>query len=194
MNRKKNIGRKALACLPVLVFLACGQAGEEDTLFALYNGQNSSTHQVTEAAAPEVLEETDTAFVHICGEVEQPGVYEVDEGSRVCDVLILAGGFTKEADTRAVNMAQPVFDGMQVVIPSYQEETVRQEEEEGLINLNTASKALLCTLPGIGESRASAIIAYREEKGGFSSVEEIMQVSGIKEAMYEKLKDLIVVK
>lgn len=194
MNKKKNIGKRALACLPVLVFLACGQAGEKDTLRSLYNGQDIGSPQAMEITDTDMPGTDASAFVHICGEVMQPGVYEVDADNRICDVLILAGGYTEEADTSAVNMAQKVFDGMQVVIPSYREEVERQAEEDGLIDLNTASKALLCTLPGIGESRASAIIAYREEKGGFSSVEEIMQVSGIKEAMYEKIKDLIVVR
>ncbi len=97
----------------------------------------------------------------------------------------------------SVNLAGQVSDGMQVVIPSIQE--VRQaaaekaRERDGLLNLNTATKTELCTLSGIGESRAAAIIAYREAHGGFSAVEEIMQVEGIKSGTYEKLKDRIYV-
>ena len=142
-------------------------------------------------------DEAQAVFVHICGEVAYPGVYEVPKESRLCDVLLLAGGFTEAAAMDSVNLAGQVSDGMQVVIPSIQE--VRQaaaekaRERDGLLNLNTATKTELCTLSGIGESRAAAIIAYREAHGGFSAVEEIMQVEGIKSGTYEKLKDRIYV-
>ena len=139
-----------------------------------------------------------TAYVHICGEVESPGVYEVAEDARICDVLLLAGGFTKNAATDAVNMAQKVTDGMQVVVPSVEEAAERQAlaeaEADGRVELNTATLEQLCTLPGIGESRARAILAYREEHGGFSVTEELMQVSGIKEGTFNRLRELIYIK
>ena len=139
-----------------------------------------------------------TAFVHICGEVVSPGVYEVAEDARICDVLLLAGGFTEHAATDAVNMAQKVTDGMQVVVPSVEEAAERQAiaeaEADGRVELNTATLEQLCTLPGIGETRARAILAYREEHGGFSATEELMQVSGIKEGTFNRLRELVYIK
>lgn len=132
-----------------------------------------------------------TAFVHMCGAVIYPGVYEVPTDARVCDVLLLAGGFAENARAESVNMAQQVYDGMQVVIPTRSEEEAPVVQNSGKINLNTATKEELCTLPGIGNSRAEDIILYRTIHGGFSTAEEIMQVSGIKEATYSKIKDLI---
>ncbi len=129
--------------------------------------------------------------VHICGAVKEPGVYEVEEGSRIADALELAGGFTDTADLSAVNLAMYVTDGSQVVIPTREESAENKVRREKLVNLNTATAEELCGLPGIGESRAEAIIAYREAHGGFASTEELMQVSGIKEASYQKLKDKV---
>lgn len=211
-NRKKHhIGKTILACLPMLALLACGAAGKKDSLTLLIEqaataeeGENSGTPEAgavsgsTDGGVYALDGTVQTAFVHICGEVMKPGVYEVPADARICDVLLMAGGFTEAAATDCVNMAEKVADGMQVVIPTMEEAYEAAEraasEAAGRVNLNTASAEQLCTLPGIGESRAKAIIAYREEHGGFETAEEIMQVSGIKEGMYEKLKELIYVK
>lgn len=136
-------------------------------------------------------------MVHLCGFVVSPGVYEVPEGSRVYEVIELAGGFLTGAAESYLNLAEIVTDGQKLVVPSLDEvESDRYGEiaagkEDGLININTADKKLLMTLPGIGEARAEAIIAWRTENGDFQTKEEIMQVSGIKEAAYEKIKLLI---
>lgn len=228
-NRKKHhIGKTILTCLPMLALLACGAAGEEESLTMLFEqavtvetGENTSSSETGTACGDGSLDDgtytldgtepgsrdgtgnntgqvVQTAYVHICGEVMNPGVYEVPADARICDVLLMAGGFTEAAATDCVNMAEKVADGMQVVIPTVEEAYEAAEraadEAAGRVNLNTASAEQLCTLPGIGESRAKAIIAYREEHGGFETAEEIMQVSGIKEGMYEKLKELIYVK
>ena len=127
----------------------------------------------------------------------------------------LAGGFREDAAVELVNQAEALNDGQQIRI--FTREEARQQEEaggapadpqmtnqetdasggntsgEGLVNLNRADKSALMTLTGIGETRAEAILAYRETHGGFSSVEELMQVEGIKEKTYEKLKDKITV-
>lgn len=197
MNKKRI--HTVLAGLPVLLFLACGAAKETVNLPALQDGQEFfETKQEEAADASEKEEEQATACVHICGEVWYPGVYEVEAGARICDVLLLAGGFTQEAAAGQVNLAQKVTDGMQVVIPSVTEQKEAEKKEElktaGMVDINTASLTELCSLPGIGQSRAEAIIAYREETGGFRTAEEIMQISGIKEGMYERLKDKIYVK
>lgn len=148
-----------------------------------------------------------TLFIHMCGAVKTAGVYELAEGSRVYDAVLAAGGFTEDAYQSYVNLAMPLEDGMKVEIPTWEEtESLAEIESAGvavsettedanrLINLNTASKEELCTLSGIGESRADAVIEYREKNGGFSKIEDIMNVEGIKEGMFSRLKDKICVK
>ncbi len=136
-------------------------------------------------------------YVHICGEVKDPGVYELPEGSRIFEAVEAAGGFTEKAAQASLNQAQKLSDGVQIVILSLEEaeEKARRERElaAGIVNLNTASKEQLMTLTGIGESRAEDILRYREESGGFQSIEEIMNVPGIKESAYLKIKDSITV-
>ena len=196
---KNKIIRTVCAALPVALLLACGAVRENSDKVMLLEKQEASDESafLTVESRTGEEDEAQAVFVHICGEVAYPGVYEVPKESRLCDVLLLAGGFTEAAAMDSVNLAGQVSDGMQVVIPSIQE--VRQaaaekaRERDGLLNLNTATKTELCTLSGIGESRAAAIIAYREAHGGFSAVEEIMQVEGIKSGTYEKLKDRIYV-
>ncbi len=144
--------------------------------------------------------QADTAaecFVYVCGSVQNPGVYRLRAGSRIYEAVALAGGLTQEAaDT--VNQAEAVFDGMMIRIPSVNETEQTKEEEaaagDGKLNLNTADVTQLMALPGIGKAKAESIIAYREEKGGFSSVEEIMKVNGIKEGVYNRLKDSVTVR
>ncbi len=151
---------------------------------------------------------SDTVLVHICGEVQTPGVYELTADSRICDVLLLAGGFTADADTEAVNMAAGIEDGMQIVIPTETDrtsettgnsfyrtgETAAGKTESQLVNINTADKETLMSLPGIGAGKAEAVIAYREAGGVFKDIKDIMLVDGIKEGVYARIKDKICVK
>ncbi len=136
-------------------------------------------------------------YVHICGEVNNPGVYELAEGSRIFEAVEAAGGFTEEAAQTSLNLAQVISDEEQIVILTQDEaaEKARLEREQaaGIVNLNTASKEQLMTLTGIGESRAEDILRYRQESGGFQAIEEIMNVPGIKESAYLKIKDSITV-
>lgn len=136
-------------------------------------------------------------YVHICGEVENPGVYMLPEGSRVFEVVEAAGGFTAEAADASLNLADVIADGMQIVVLSDEEFAVvseeRASESGGLVNINKASKEQLMTLSGIGESRAEDIIRYREESGGFQTIEDIMKVTGIKDAAFQKIKNSITV-
>lgn len=134
-------------------------------------------------------------YVYVCGFVEEPGVYTLEEDSRVVAAIEAAGGFREEAATEAVNLAAPVTDGMQIVIPSLEEAIAAQVSEErqqaGLVNLNTATAAELCTLRGIGEAKAEAILAYRTEIGNFTSIEQIKNVTGIGESLFNKIKESI---
>ena len=141
-------------------------------------------------------------LVHICGAVKEPGVYSLPEGSRVVDAIQAAGGLTEDASERDVNQAAAVTDGMQVVVPTLEEAQsggyARNAQsagntEDGLVNINTADVSQLMTLPGIGQTRAEAIEAYRRQHGNFRTIEEIMKVDGIKEGSFAKLKSRITV-
>ena len=137
-------------------------------------------------------------YVDVCGAVRNPGVYRIEAGSRVFQVLEQAGGCTEEASLETVNQADLLTDGQKIRIYTMEEagqmEKKLQEEDPILddrVDINRAGKEELMTLTGVGETRAQAILAYRETHGSFSSVEELMQVEGIKEKTYEKLKDQI---
>lgn len=166
--------------------------------------------------------EEEPLFVHICGAVKGQGVYQLAAGSRVYDVIEAAGGFTEEADEGYVNMALVLEDGWKIVIPTLEETSVMltngvirtedtkkgifsgkesvppalagdTKDKDGLVNINTADKEALLTLPGIGDSRAENIVSYREQHGGFARIEDIMCIEGIKEGMFARLKDKICV-
>lgn len=166
-------------------------------------GESAGTAREGNAAAAgeEAAKET-VIRVYVCGAVVNPGVVEIAAGSRAEDALLAAGGFAEEAAREAVNLADWVSDGQKLYFPAEGEEYAADaggtpsggEAASGLVNINTADAVTLCTLPGVGESRAADIIAYREANGGFGSCEDIMKVPGIKNAMYEKIKDKITVK
>ena len=136
-------------------------------------------------------------YVHICGAVINPGVYQVPVGTRVYQALELAGGSSDDAYLSGINLADKLADGQKVYIPAEGEnaEGILSIDSGGvqsvMININTASEAELMTLPGIGQSRAKDIINYRVKNGLFESIDDIIKVSGIKEAAFEKIKDLI---
>lgn len=136
-------------------------------------------------------------YVYVCGQVNNPGVVMTELGARVYEAVELAGGFTEEADINAVNQAEMLTDGQQIYIPAIGEDAAVDGSslngDNGLININTADAAKLMELPGVGQSRADSIIQYREENGKFNSIEDIMNISGIKEASFQKIKDLICV-
>lgn len=141
-------------------------------------------------------------YVHVCGCVKSPGLYEFAAGIRAGNAVERAGGFTKKADPSAVNLASVLEDGMQLYVPSKEEKAssggvpVEGEEnvqEEAPVNINTAGAEELMTLSGIGESRAEAILLYREENGAFSSIDDIKNVSGIGEGIFERIKNMITV-
>ena len=141
--------------------------------------------------------------VHVCGQVKNPGVYTLAKGARVSDAIDAAGGLTKEAAGDFINQAQKLEDEQQVYVPSQEEaeespKVIQQEtnndshsENKGLININQATREELMTLPGIGEAKADMIITYREEHGKFASIEDIKNISGIKDGVFNKICDLI---
>lgn len=133
--------------------------------------------------------------VYVCGAVKKSGVYVFKSGERIEAAVLAAGGFDEEADTDALNLADVMEDGQKIYVPAEGEVSAAVQDgiasEGGLLNINSASAAELMELPGIGEAKAGQIIAYREANGGFKSIDELKQVPGIKDGVYEPLKDLI---
>jgi competence protein ComEA len=154
----------------------------------------------TAPRSPEASPTPAVVFVHVAGWVRRPGVYELHEGDRVIDAIELAGGPRRGAQTSALNLAAVLTDGQQVLVPGPAPPSGTGTLPESgstpapmLVNVNTAAPEELETLPGIGEVLAQAIIAYREEHGPFTSVEELEEVSGIGPATLEEIRDLVTV-
>ncbi len=147
--------------------------------------------------------------VHVVGEVANPGLYEVDAGSRVQAAIDAAGGFTNDANQGSVNLAREIVDGEQIVVASKNASvagasgagsagtassgTSASGASGGLVNINTADIAGLSSLAGIGEATAKKIIADREKNGPFKTTKDITRVSGIGDKKYEAIKDSITV-
>ena len=168
------------------------------------SGEESSEGRSAEAAEPAMI------FVEAAGAVAAPGVYRVPAGSRAFEVIALAGGLLPEADTSEINQAAEVADGTKLYIrrqgEAVSEAAVLQpaggssassspesSSSGGLVNINTADAATLMTLPGIGQSKADAIISYREEKGPFKKTSDLKKISGIKDGLFSKISDKITV-
>ncbi len=137
-------------------------------------------------------------YVYICGEVKKPGVYTFDHDPRVVEVVDIAGGFSKKADKTSVNLAAQVSDGSQVVIPQKGKAsegsvtgTDTGGDSSGLVDINTAGAEELKQIPGIGDAKAAAIVSFRSEHGRFSHIEDLMQITGIKEGIFNRIKDYI---
>lgn len=146
--------------------------------------------------------------VYVCGAVQRPDVYEISADSRIVDAVSAAGGFAIDAYPEAMNLAETVSDGSRIYVPTKEEVDAlavvysdtgsgsgdTTSDSTGRVNINTATLEELTTLPGIGDTRARAIIDYREQNGAFGNIEDIMQVTGIKEKSFSKIKDSICVK
>lgn len=197
-----------LGIISVLSVSGCG-ASESDTSFELVSStedpeQKEDTGHIAGA-------DTDASvYVYVCGRVKRAGVYAVSGNTRIYEVINLAGGLEDDADISTVNQAEKVEDGQKIYIPSAEEMRQAREngefgesavmtpggisKDDGLVNINTADSAALQTLTGIGASRAQAIIDYRNENGSFEKIEDIMNVAGIKEGMFSKIRDRIKVR
>lgn len=195
MDKKKTIQ----VLIGALVFLTLGciylisnQSKQESSVVT--EDFADSTEQSEEKVISSKEEITKTIYVHICGEVKKPGVYTFSKEPRVIDVIEKAGGVTKKAEQNSINMAESVSDGTQIVIQKKQKKTdTKKEEDSNKININKASQEELMTLSGIGESKAKQILSYRESNGSFKKVEDIMNISGIKEGVFMKIKDYITI-
>ena len=141
-------------------------------------------------------------YVHILGAVQHPGLYRFTEGDRAIDAIAAAGGYTDEADLAQLNLARYLSDGEQIYIPTKKESAaggavgtpgVPSAASGGKVNLNTADAASLETLPRVGPALAARILAWREANGRFTSVEDLMSVSGIGDKTFAGLKDLVTI-
>lgn len=220
-NKRKFSVFLLMAALLLLVFCSCendavsytaaeetAKQSESEAARVSEEGSSHDTDSNSEEQMTDITEQKQEPVqiqVYVCGAVKTPGVYTLPEGSRVYEAVAMAGGLLETADEKALNQARLLSDGEQVTV------FTREEVENGAdgsvsggengtgqdtvqkVNINTADANTLMTIPGIGESRAKAIIAYREENGTFASVEEIMKIDGIKEKMFEKIKDSITV-
>ena len=152
-------------------------------------------------------------YVDVKGVVKQPGMYRFEPGMRVADAIAKAGGTLPEADLDQINLAQPLSDGSAVIIPAKGSPAAPVSGQQAValppygvssgsmnsqsggqepgINVNTATAEELTTLPGIGQARAKAILSYRTEKGGFRSIEELKEIEGIGDKMFERIKDRV---
>lgn len=199
-NGYTAIGALGLSVFILLFLFLQGPTKEE--------GDDNAFSEAPFLTSEAVEEEADhhTALpiiVDVKGAIEQPGVYSFIEGDRVDDAIDRAGGFTETAEVNQVNLAQKLIDEQVIYVPEIGEEPVQlaigggesgAKDEEGKVNLNTASAEELQALPGIGPSKAATIVQYREDQGLFQTVEDIKNVSGIGEKSYESLKDAIIVK
>ena len=226
-RHKKQI---ILVCLGLVLLLVIGSF----FIYKNYTAENKEEKNIVLNTKKDIKkdeEEEEEVYyqVDIKGEVINPGIYTVKEGSRVIDVIRLAGDLTEVADTSVLNLSKKVKDEMVIIVYSYDEVvnfTATKEKEEieqeaclsqngiqndacikdstddtssssvvisGKLSLNTATLDELMTLPGIGESKAQAIIEYREEVGAFQNIEELKEVSGIGDAIFDQIKENITI-
>ena len=179
-----------MACCICLIFTACGK--QESYLVSDYD--------ISEEAEITSNSQDEEAAVYVCGAVINPGVYRLKADAIKEEAVALAGGFAEGASREYINLAEHIADGERIYVP-YESELEPQAfdtqtydsaySSDGRLNINRASKEDFMTLSGIGEAKAEAIVAYREEHGLFGSIDEIMNVNGIKDGVYNNIKDYI---
>ena len=206
-----------LSGMMMLLFSACGDkarvyvgtASEEVEASEIQAGDGSGqtsdvvSEGTSETEGDMAAEKHDTIACYVCGAVKEPGVYYLSKDDRKQAAVEAAGGFAEDAVQSYVNLAEKVSDGEKIYIPteaeleggSYKPDSQQGKDEtsdSGQVDINRADKERLMTLPGIGEAKADSIIAYRDEHGSFKSPEEILTVQGIKDGIYNRIKDRIV--
>ncbi|MGQ7536752.1 helix-hairpin-helix domain-containing protein [Streptococcus suis] len=205
---KWQIALPAVAGLLMATFLIFSQPAKSDqtglTDFP-QTEQTSSGQEQTEEISTEVSEEPSQLVVDVKGAVDKPGLYTLEAGARVNDAVEAAGGLTSQADPKSINLAQKLSDEAVVYVASKDENISvvtsttassamsPEEKSTSLVNLNTATEADLQTISGIGAKRATDIIAYREANGGFKSVDDLNNVSGIGDKTMESIRPYVTV-
>ena len=197
-----------LAAFAMVVLLACLVAlGMRDTSVVVERSEADAAPADVGSAASVSVPDGEPAgiFVDVAGAVVAPGLVELEDGARVDDALEMAGGLASDADTSGINRAAKLTDGQKVYVPRVGEAVADTSQagegaassadpaapNQGLISINTASEAELDALPGVGPSTAKAIVEDRERNGAFSTLEDLMRVSGIGEKKFEKMRGSI---
>ena len=182
----KRLGAGLLAALVAL------SAGMVSALESKNNVALAVDQQLITAAEERPLTSTANVFVHVSGEVINPGIYQLPANSRLFDAVFAAGGFTEQAQADSVNLARPINDGEQIKVAKIGEISVQSDQSQSTISLNSATLNQLDQLPGIGATLAQRIIDWREQNGGFSRISDLRKVSGIGPKLYESIKTLVV--
>lgn len=221
LKKSKHIYITGRLLLVLLLLSGCGKSNDleifqqetmdenlqpdrkEDRLEVLSEKQNVDS---PDAASEVETSSTRLIYVQLTGAVRCPGVYEMPADARVFEAVEKAGGMLPEAETTAVNQAMTLTDGQMIHIYTREEWEKNQasrensvltpaaggvSETDDRININTADVQQLCSVPGIGEAKAKSIITYRQEHGEFNSIEDIKNVNGIKDGLFQKIKDKI---
>ena len=214
---KINKIKYAVAVAVIVIATAFCGCGDDDEIISL----SEAAPEVNASPAMPSKKTDDKIKVYVCGAVKTPDVYTVDADVRMIDAINAAGGFSADAAVEYLNLASGLSDGQKIYIPTNREieeamatgaqlygsevnitsnspgiQSVESggSDADGKVDINSADRQTLMTLPGIGQSKADKIIAYREANGGFSSIEDIMLVGGIKEGMFNKIKESICVR
>ncbi len=200
---KKSMKQTALVSLVLILLMSIGQIYANSRRYEIPSTTTKPT-QSAALAASESVQPIEQIVIHIVGEVNRPGVFTMDKGSRLYEAVELAGGFTEAANREGINLAQELLDGSQYIIPSESGELIINKndgeqavgyasENDGKVNINTADKQELQTLPGVGEVLAERIVAYRTEHGKFKNISELLNVDGIGEGKFQSIKDKVFV-
>lgn len=160
----------------------------------IMRGQSEPVQSVSLDESADEVAVAGELYVHVLGQVTHPGLYVLATDARVVDALSAAGGTLDDADLQAVNLARPLSDGEQLIVPligAAAEDDGSAEAGDGLIDLNNADQTELETLPGIGPALGQRIIDWREKNGRFQSVDDLLAVSGIGEKLLAGIRDLV---
>ncbi len=192
--------------LSFAILLSAGCSREEEVIdLKLYDDASgnprSSYEETDDVPGGGDEEKPGEVTVYVCGAVRNPGVYTLKEDARAVDAIDAAMGMCANADREYINQAMLLEDGQKIYVPTHEETRQRSgdiavegqggEAGNGRVNINTAGADELMTLPGIGEAKAALIIEYRNSNGSFKKIEDIMQISGIKEGMFNRIRDRI---
>lgn len=210
IQEKKQYLLIGAVILGIILYHLLSNGKSDDTLHDLMKEEvvlnNVQEEDSTAKKREASLEQSTMIKVDVKGAVSKPGVYTAQLGERVIDLVERAGGFLDDADQTKINLSQKVSDEMVIYVPivgedvetveqmaNFSQPTEKASNSDGKVNINHADSAMLQTLPGIGAGKAEAIIEYRETNGPFQTVEDLMNVSGIGEKTFEKLKDSITI-
>ncbi|MFM1983870.1 MAG: hypothetical protein RL723_305 [Actinomycetota bacterium] len=188
LGGKQPVSKKLLllvgAVVAAVVFLINGLTTNQQKPIQISATESTDLVSIQEA----------TLFVHIVGEVREPGIYQLEVGSRLMDAVFAAGGLTKVADEASVNLARELTDGEQVIIFKIGEaQSAQSASQKGMtqISLNRATQSELEELPGVGPALAQRIIDWRSANGGFKKKEDLLNISGIGDKLFAGLKDSV---